>query len=56
MSVMERQAETQPVTSRIPLDEGVRTCRPAVVRPRPEDADGQEAPAAPDGNIIRGED
>ncbi|GAA0300260.1 hypothetical protein GCM10010302_43550 [Streptomyces polychromogenes] len=54
---MEAQAAAEPVTSRVPLDEGVRTCRPAIVRQtRTEGADSQETPAGPDWNIIRGED
>ncbi|MFJ7157320.1 hypothetical protein ACIQUQ_20520 [Streptomyces sp. NPDC101118] len=63
---METQADTQPISSHIPADERVRTCRPAVVRragapgggavtARP----GNRSEALPDGpewNIVRGED
>ncbi|MFF7296156.1 hypothetical protein [Streptomyces sp. NPDC008265] len=53
---MEGQAVTQSATSRVPPDERVRTCRPAIVRQtRTGDATG-EKPAGADWNIIRGED
>lgn len=54
---MEDQAATQPVTSRVSLDEGVRTCRPAIIRQTlPDGVDSEGTPTPPDGNIIRGED
>ncbi|MER5204132.1 hypothetical protein [Streptomyces sp. NPDC002825] len=54
---MEAQEATQPVTHRVVPDGSVRTCRPAVLRrTRSDDADGEETSAAPDWNIIRGED
>ncbi|MFF7441795.1 hypothetical protein [Streptomyces sp. NPDC008122] len=57
MSIMEARAAVQPNTQRVTLDESVRTCRPAIVpQTRSDDADGEEASAAPDWNIVRGED
>ncbi|MEU2509727.1 hypothetical protein ABZ621_34195 [Streptomyces sp. NPDC007863] len=54
---MEGQAATQPATSRVPLDERVRTCRAATVRQtRTDESAGEEGSADPDWNIIRGED
>ncbi|MFI9115360.1 hypothetical protein [Streptomyces venezuelae] len=54
---MEGQAVTQPATSHVPLDERVRTCRPAIVRQtRIEGARGEKKMDGPDWNIIRGED
>ncbi|WP_329286260.1 hypothetical protein [Streptomyces sp. NBC_00691] len=51
---MEGQAAAQPAGSRVPLDERVRTCRPAIVRqPQTDEATGERKP---DWNIIRGED
>ncbi|MER7539735.1 hypothetical protein ABTX77_33920 [Streptomyces sp. NPDC097704] len=55
--IMEARAALQPDTQRVTLDESVRTCRPAIVpQTRPDDADGEEGSAAPDWNIVRGED
>ncbi|MFI8101110.1 hypothetical protein [Streptomyces sp. NPDC086023] len=62
---METQADTQPISSHIPAEERVRTCRPAVVRRagppggavRPRPGIRSEAPAdGPEWNIVRGED
>ncbi|MFD5769064.1 hypothetical protein ACFWIN_25020 [Streptomyces sp. NPDC127049] len=54
---MEGQAATQPTIIRVPLDERVRTCRPATVRQtRPDEAACENKSADPDWNIIRGED
>lgn len=54
---MEAQATTGPGKSRVAADEGVRTCRPAIVRrTRSDGADSEEPPASPEENIIRGED
>ncbi|MFF2303380.1 hypothetical protein ACFVVP_12865 [Streptomyces sp. NPDC058128] len=54
---MEGQARSQPAISRVPLEERIRTCRPAIVRqPRSEHESAEEKAAGQDGNIIRGED
>lgn len=55
---MQTQADTRPTTLRIPPEERVRTCRPAVTRPgsEPDPDDGPGAQAAGDWNIVRGED
>ncbi|MFJ8207659.1 hypothetical protein [Streptomyces sp. NPDC096033] len=54
---MEAQAAPQPVTSHASRDEGIRTCRPAIVpQARSDGAEGEGTPNAPDSNIIRGED
>ncbi|MFC8508059.1 hypothetical protein ACFU3J_18430 [Streptomyces sp. NPDC057411] len=58
---MEAQAAAQSATSRAPLDDGIRTCRRAIVLPPGPDGAESEGPSAvpdgnPDENIVRGED
>ncbi|MEE1813790.1 hypothetical protein PUR59_01910 [Streptomyces sp. SP18ES09] len=53
---MEGQVLTQPGTRRVPLDEKVRTCRPAILSQARIARADEEKSADPDWNIIRGED
>ncbi|WP_185910931.1 hypothetical protein [Streptomyces sp. WAC07149] len=56
---METQADTQPIRSHIAADERVRTCRPAIVRPRRSpgsDEPRSETASGAEWNIVRGED